>query len=424
MALPLVWPGSGSTPVGRTPFGFYDSDPQFVADAPRVAAWAAERLGYPVMDVELVDVQFYACFEEGVNEYNAQVNQFTVRENLLGMLGSGLPGTETYVNFTTMVPPTNLNRLIEIADQYGAEAEVGGDIKWRKGVIQLSPFTASYDLNSLWADVSESGNKIEIKRIYHYEPIAFGYGLATQFNSVGVLGSAGAATSVGTLAEFGWEGLVPSLATGISYTVMPVYEDLLRMQAVEFNNQIRRSGYGYELRANKLTLSPVPNIFMNLYFDYILVNDRIVGETPDSGSDYASVIASSSNVVGNLGNATINNMPYNIINDAGRQWIRRYALAAAKMTLGEIREKYQTIPIPGSELTLNGASLKSEGQAEKDALIAQLREDLDRTSTTTQLDLKSQQQQSLQGILKGIPYGIYVGALSAIMIIPHVMRFI
>ena len=409
MAVPLFWPGSGSSPVGRTPFGYYDTDPQFVADAPRVASWCATRLGYPIMDVELIDINFYACFEEGINEYNAQVNQFTVRENMLGMMGSGLPGSSTYVNYTTMAPPQNLNRIIEISDYYGAEAEVGGRVTWRKGHIELQPHSSSYDLDALWGEVSESGNRMEIKRIYHYEPVAFGYGLASAFNSVGVLGSAGGGSSVGTLAEFGWEGLVPSLATGISYTVMPVYEDLLRMQAVEFNNQIRRSGFGYEIRNNKLTISPIPSMKINLYFDYILTNDRAAGGTPDSGSSYATMNASSSNVVSNIGNATINNMPYNIINDAGRQWIRRYALAASKITLGELREKYQTIPIPGSEVTLNGASLKSEGQAEKDALIAQIREDLERTSTTTQMDLKNQQQQSLQGILKGIPYGIFVG---------------
>ena len=42
------------------------------------------------MDVELAGIDLYACFEEGVNEYNAQINQFTARENILGMMGSGM----------------------------------------------------------------------------------------------------------------------------------------------------------------------------------------------------------------------------------------------------------------------------------------------------------------------------------------------
>ena len=423
MAAPIIWMGSGSNPIGKTPLGLYESDAQFIADAPKIADWAARRLGYPVMDVELSDYQFYACFEEAVNELNAQVNQFTVRENMLSMQGSSLRvGGSTYLNYTNMVPPVGLNRIIEIADTYGAEAEVGGTVTWKKGMIECQPYSQSYDLNALWSEVSESGNKMEIKRIYHYEPIAFGYGLASAFNSVGVLGSAGAGSSVGTLSEFGWEGLVPSLATGISYTVMPVYEDLLRMQAVEFNNQIRRSGFGYELRNNKLTISPIPSRKINLYFDYILTDDRMRGTTlPPSGSQAYEIYSSSlsSGVVSNIGNATMNNMLYSTINDSGKTWIRKYTLAMAKLTLGDIREKYQTIPIPGSELTLNGAALKQDGQAEREALITTLREDLERTSITTQLDLKKQQAESIQGTLKFVPMYIYVGILTCVFLISN-----
>ena len=35
------------------------------------------------MNVELQDKQFYACLEEAVTEYSAQVNQFNIRDNLL-----------------------------------------------------------------------------------------------------------------------------------------------------------------------------------------------------------------------------------------------------------------------------------------------------------------------------------------------------
>ena len=127
MALPILWPGSGSSPVGKTPMGYFDADPEFTASAPRVADWCARRLGYPVMDVEMDDGSFYAAFEESIAEYGAQVHQFTIRENLFSMIGTPVTNAyKTLVNTKTVIP--NLNRVVEISEKYGEEVGVGGDI--------------------------------------------------------------------------------------------------------------------------------------------------------------------------------------------------------------------------------------------------------------------------------------------------------
>ena len=76
MAQELIYPGSSSFFPGQTPFGIYDEDYTFQEDAPKMALWCARRLGFPIQNVELQDENFYACFEESVSEYSAQVNQF------------------------------------------------------------------------------------------------------------------------------------------------------------------------------------------------------------------------------------------------------------------------------------------------------------------------------------------------------------
>jgi hypothetical protein len=83
-----IWPGSSSFFPDMTPFGYYDNDYEFQQDADKVASWCAKRLGYPIVDIELQDINFYACFEEAVTEYSSQVNQFNIRENLLNLKGS------------------------------------------------------------------------------------------------------------------------------------------------------------------------------------------------------------------------------------------------------------------------------------------------------------------------------------------------
>jgi hypothetical protein len=83
MAQELIYPGSSSFFPGQTPFGIYDDDYTFQEDAPKMALWCARRLGFPIQNVELQDENFYACFEEAVSEYSAQVNQFNIRNDLL-----------------------------------------------------------------------------------------------------------------------------------------------------------------------------------------------------------------------------------------------------------------------------------------------------------------------------------------------------
>ena len=82
MASVTIWDGSATFTSGSsTPFGFYDSDTDFQTDAAKVAKFCGTRLGYPLMDVELQDGNFFACFEEAVTIYGNEVFQYKIREN-------------------------------------------------------------------------------------------------------------------------------------------------------------------------------------------------------------------------------------------------------------------------------------------------------------------------------------------------------
>ena len=63
-----IWSGNATfDPLLKpTAFGFYDSDNDFQDDAPHVAKWCAHRLGYPLVDIELQDINFFTAFEEAV----------------------------------------------------------------------------------------------------------------------------------------------------------------------------------------------------------------------------------------------------------------------------------------------------------------------------------------------------------------------
>ena len=386
MAQEPIWPGSGSAASGSTPFGLYDNDSEFQTEAPQVATWCAKRLGYPIMDVELQDTQFYACLEESISEYSAQVNQFNIRDNLFH-----LKGQATSSNFTHKRVKPTLSENIFISEEYGSEAQVGGSVDFKRTAISINSGSQVYDLNALVSDVSESGASIEVKRV-HYEarPAVTRY-----FDPY-------ASTGFGTynmLDGFGFGSYSPA----ITFVLQPMYADLLRIQAIEFNDQIRKSAYSFEIRNNQLRIFPIPTQSGSVWIEYIKTEDRDNPlKTRHSGSSDDTVVSDYSNV-------NYDFMKYSNINDVGKQWIRKYCLALSKELLGIVRSKYGNIPIPNAEVSLDGDTLRAEATAEKEQLIEQLRENLEQTSRKALMEAQRDESESQQETLRKVPYPIYIG---------------
>ena len=383
-----IWSGTSTFSTGSTPYGFYDNDSEFSGSGAhsvdRFADWAAKRLGYPIVDVEMQSGSFYACYEESISEYSAQVNQFNIKDNLLTLQGQPTGSNVTHKKVT----PT-LGRTISLSKQYGTEVGVGGNVDWKKGSISVTSGSQEYDLNALFASVSESGNAIEIKRVYYegtpamqrfFDPYATtGYG------------------TINMVEGFGFGNNSPA----VSFTLMPLYEDLLRVQAIELNDSIRKSAYSFTLVNNKLRIFPDPEEDSRMYFDYVVTNDR---DNPLQ-ADYGAT----TNVISDFSNAPYDNMEFKFINDVGKQWIKKYGLALCKELLGMIRSKYGAIPIPNAETSLDGDTLRSEAAAEKETLITQLREMLEQTSRKALLEADKDEAEFLQEKLQKVPYPIYIG---------------
>ena len=384
MAQEVIWQGSSSFSSGQTPWGLYDEDNTFSSDVDKFADWCARRLGYPIMSVELQSGSFYACYEESISEYSAQVNQFNIKDNLLHLTGQATGSNVTHKRIT----PT-MGRNVFLSKQYGTEAGVGGDVDYKKGSINITSGSQEYDLNALFADVSESGQAIEVKRVYYegtpamqrfFDPYATtGYG------------------TINMVQGFGFGNYSPA----VSFTLMPLFEDLLRVQAIELNDSIRKSAYSFTLRNNKVRLFPDPEANSTLYFDYV--------NTAERDNPLITEYGGSSDVVSDFSNVPYDNMEYQFINDVGKQWIRKYGLALTKELLGIIRSKYGTIPIPNSDTTLDGDTLRAEASAEKEGLISQLREILEQMSRKALLEADKDEAEFLQEKLSKVPYPIYIG---------------
>ena len=373
-----IWPGSSSFDPGNTPFGFYDYDSEFRADADKVATFCARRLGYPLVDVELQDINFYAAFEEAVTTYGNELYAYQIRDNQLSLEGGG---TFEDRNLTQTLVAPNFEPIVRLTEQYGVEAGTGGNVEYYSASIDLVKDKQVYDLTS---GLSEGILGIEVKRVFYQESPAI-----TRFYD----------PYVGT--GFGYQSLFDSFGFGsfspaINFLMMPLNYDLQVIQQIELNDQIRRSNFSFEIQNNKIKLFPIPKSSNGkLWYEYIKRDDRL-----DSVAG---------NVVSNVSNAPYANPSYSKINSVGRQWIFEYTLALVKEMLGYVRGKYGTIPIPDSQVTLNQSDLLTAATAEKSSLIERLRGYFDETSRKSLLERRAQEAEFKQTELKQVPYTIYIG---------------
>jgi hypothetical protein len=386
-----IWPGSssfttmsasfytGSSTTRPTPFGYYDGDASFKVEADKVADWCAKRLGFPIMEVELQDVHFFAAFEEAVTEFSTQVNMYNAKDYMLTLVGTPISNE---LSGRTIAP--NMGRTIELAKNYGNEAGSGGNVDYKKGYVTLVPGQQTYDLDALWGNTIESGSKIEIKRVYY----DFAPAITRYFDPY-------VGTGAGTqqmLDSFGWGSYSPA----VSFQVMPIYADLLRIQAIEINDQIRKSTYSFELRNNKLNMFPIPTVDYKMWFEYVVVESRNNPLKYPTGS------------ISDLSNVPFGRVQFTKIKDIGVQWIYKYVLATSKEMLGLVRGKYSSVPIPGAETTLNGADLIAQGREDKLALITDLGVLLQSMTRQGQMEAETIVATSLATQLSKVPLYIYI----------------
>lgn len=393
MANPIIYDGNPGPISGSTPFGFYDNDLQFQSDGPKVANYVARKLGYPVLDVELNDLNIYACFEEAVSVYAEELYQLKIKDNYLT-----LEGQPTSSLLNNLVVSPNLTNLLNISETYGQPAGVGGFVSWKSGSLTLTENQQNYNLYD-WAVASQSmdpGDRIIIQRVmYQAPPANYFYGYGGYYPQ---LGGAGAWPS--DWGGFGAGGMYGSGANSV--TIYPVYWDIERIQEIEMANTVRLPAYSFELIGTNIRIFPIPGYGGMISLQYAFQSDLM---SLTENSPYGD----NQGLVANASMAPYGNITYTQINQPGKQWTKEFTAALTSELLGLVRGKYQQAVVPGSEVTLNFSDLISRGQARQKELRDILRLDLEDMSRKAQLERKQSENDSLNSTLVNIPIPIFIG---------------
>jgi len=374
----------------QTPYGTYDADSTFQTDILSVTKWVAKRLGYPVLQLEMPSGSIYACFEESINEYSYHINNYNIKNWMWEQYGeknriSGSLGTGSL----DPVVPTH-GPSITLSEKYGQAVNMGGNVDLKKGYITLSGSNQDYDLQDVWASVSESSKRIEVQRVFNHAPSSI-----TRFYDP----YAGSFDQRQLLDAFGFGNVSPA----ISFILKPISYDLARANSIETSDLVRKSAYSFELHNNNLRIFPRPTTSDSgekIWFEYY-VKDDIRNTNPVSASMQGGVSDPS--------NVPYKFITYSSINAPGRQWIRKFTAALSKELLGIIRSKYSALPIPDAEITLDGEGLKAEGREEKTQLLEELKEFLESVSLTEKLKAEAEEANAQREVLAKAPLPIYIG---------------
>ncbi len=426
MALPTLTPlsktsksilsSTGSTinvTTSSLPFGIYVAEehwtPQQIDMFKRGAAdqvsFVYRRLGGDVLDIEIVENQVYAAYEEATLEYSYLVNLYQSKNVLSRALGTQTGSFDSKGQISGSLdhpelkyPEYNLGYAIRVGQAYSTMADMNGTETVYSASITIREGVQDYDLQAAISASAATGNfpystilnnkRVNIKKVYFKSP-------AASWNFYGYFGGLNV---VGNLSTYG------QYADDSTFEIIPAWQNKLQAMAYEDAIKTRISDWSYQLRNNKLRLFPTPTSMTpnNVWFLFTIPNSPF---EEDPGNSSSTGIGG----VNNLNTLPFENIPYDTINSIGKQWIRRFCLALCKEMLGHIRSKFSTIPIPGETVTLNGPALISEAKAEQKELRDELIKILDETTYDKLAEKDSLIAEQASKTLNYAPNLIYVG---------------
>ena len=372
----IVLPSQGNTVNvnSAVPYKIYseESSPMysgaFVSGAVDQVSYVYKKLGGDVLDLELTEGNVYAAYEESVLEYSYLINlhqatnvlsdalgnttgSFDEKGNLQpGALSTSLDGTHVALKY----PKFDYSMTRRIGEGVGAEIGLNSSVQF-SGSFKINPGTQDYDLQNIIATSDEfrdqvAGKRILIKKVYYKTPHAmwrfYGY--------------YGGLNVVGNLHNYG------QFSDDSTFQLIPAWHNKAQAMAFEDAIYTRMSHFSYELKNNKIRLHPRPYVGgpSKMWIEFSIPTD--VWDSNDKSVDG----------VNNMNTLPMANLPYSNINSIGKQWIRRFALALCKETLGQVRSKFNSVPIPGESVTLNGTALLSEAKDEQNKLRDELKQTL------------------------------------------------
>jgi len=254
---------------------------------------------------------------------------------------------------------------------------------------EMMEIPANREINEImWYTAPELNNML-------WDPWTFG-----GFGGAGLGGPGG-------FAQMGYTG---------SYTLMPAFDMLLRLQEVNIQRRIIAGDLTYRVTAlpdgkKALHLMNVPGGKFD-FGNSNLMKGKVWYWYYDVGpEDRDKCLKANPDIIKLPSDVPLDSITWDELNNPAQQWVRRYFIAYVKETLSRVRGKYSgNLKTPDSELTMDYQSLATEAKDEKSKLEEELKLRLERMRPEKQMEKEALIAENLNKALKfrALPRQIYV----------------
>jgi hypothetical protein len=348
-------------------------------------------LGAPLRSIELEDEQMDSLLELSIGDYSQYIQDWLIESQWTSLYNLNLETESLSRAFITKSLDWETRYTYAYSKIVGLQA--GGDSVLKKDFIQLVPNQQIYEIPA---------NR-EINELLWFSPSPINGVFFDNF-SFGGLGSMGGA---GGFAQMG--------ATG-SYFMMPAFDMLLRMQEINIQRRIIAGDLTYTITAlpegkKAIHLMNTPGGKFD-FGDRNLAKGQVWYWYYDVGpADRDNCLKNNPDIIKLPSDVPIDSMSWIDLNNPSQQFVRRWFTAYCKETLSRVRGKFSgNIKTPDSELTMDYATLATEGKDEKSKLEEELKLRLERLRPEKMMEREALLAENLNKQLKfrAMPRQIYV----------------
>jgi len=314
-------------------------------------------LGAPIRSIELEDEQMDSILEFSIGDYAQYVQDWLIESQWTSLYNLNLDTQSLSRAFVTK----SLDYENRYAQAYskivGLQSSPLGDWELKKDFITLVPNQQIYEI--------PAGR--EINELLWFTPATLNNILFDPW-SFGALGGTGIG-GPGGFSQMGGSG---------SYFMTSAFDMLLRMQEINIQRRIIGGDLTYRItglpngkKAIHLMQTPGGKFdFGNSSLNHSQVWYWYYDVGPQ---DRDACLAANPDIIKLPSDVPMNAIAWADLNEPAQQWVRRYFVAGCKETLSKVRGKYSgNLKTPDSELTMEYATLATEGKDEKTKLIEEL----------------------------------------------------
>ena len=382
--------------------GAYTASLSFVTGAASQVAYTYKKLGGDILDIEITSGSVYANYEEACLEYSYIVNLHQAKNAIGSALGAATASFNHQGEVTDgsgaalKYPKFRFDYAFRLGDTFSTEAGIGGTEPIYSASFDSVNNQQDYDLQTLIETQSANsssfpfygkvGNRrIKIRQVYYITP-------RQMWRFYGYYGGVNVTGDMHTYGQY---------ADDSNFQVIPAWQNKSQAIAYEDHLYTRTSHYSYEIIDNKLRLYPIPSTITPDKFWVRFTVDDTSPFDDDNGGESG---------INNMNTLPFENIAYESINSIGKQWIRRFALALSKETLGQVRGKFGgNVPIPGETVTLNASDLLSQAKDEQNSLREELKTLLAEMTYDKIAEKDKAMIDNVDGVVQKVPLKIFVG---------------